>query len=84
MIEEYLRQVDELLSASPAVRDAEIIRRTFRDTEWEEALHYRYCVFLTDGGLLEMSERIVEMRGMMITTKYRHHWQDGNGHLRKR
>ena len=84
MIEEYLRQIDELLSASPAVRDVELIRRTVRDTEWEKVLHYRYRVFLSDGGLLEMSERLVEMRGRMTTTKYRHHWQDGNGHLLKR
>jgi hypothetical protein len=31
-----------------------------------------------------MSERLVEMRGMVTTTKYRHHWQDRDGHLRKR
>ncbi len=74
MIEEYLRQIDELPSASPAVRDVELIRRTVRDTEWEKVLHYRYRVFLSDGGLLEMSERLVEMRGRMTTTKYRHHW----------
>jgi len=84
MMEEYLRQIDELLSISPAVRDVEIIRRTLRDTEWEKVLHYRYRVLLTDGGLLEMSERLVEMRGMVTTTKYRHHWQDRDGHLRKR
>ena len=84
MIEEYLRQIDELLSASPAVRDVEIIRRTLRNTEWEQILHYRYRVLLSDGGLVEMSERLVEMRGMVTTTKYRHHWQDGQGHLLKR
>ena len=84
MIEDYLRQIEELLSASPAVRDVEIIRRTLRDTEWEKILHYRYRVFLTDGGLLEMSERLVEMRGVMTTTKYRYHWQDRTGRLHKR
>jgi hypothetical protein len=84
MIEEYLRQIDELLSASPAVRDVEIIRRTLRDTEWEKVLHYRYRVLLSDGGLVEMSERLVEMRDMVTTTKYRYHWQDGKGHLLKR
>lgn len=84
MIEDYLRQIDELLSASSAVRDVEIIRRTIRDTEWEKVLHYRYRVFLTDGGLIEMSERLVETRGVVTTTKYRHHWQDGTGRLRKR
>lgn len=40
MIEEYLQQLDQLLSASPAVRDVEIIRRSLRDTEWEKILHY--------------------------------------------
>jgi hypothetical protein len=33
MIEEYLRQIDELLSTSPVVNDVEIIRRSIRDTE---------------------------------------------------
>jgi hypothetical protein len=84
MIEAYLRQIDELLSASPAVRDIEIIRRTLRNTEWENVLHYRYRVLLSDGGLVEMSERLVEMRGEVTTTKYRYHWQDGHGHLLKR
>ena len=79
MIEEYLRQIDELLSASPQVRDVEIIRRTLRNTEWEKVLHYRYRALLTDGGLVEMSERLVEMRGMITTTKYSYHWQDGKG-----
>lgn len=84
MIEDYLRQIDELLSASPAVRDVEIIRRTLRDTEWEKVLHYRYRVLLADGSLLELNERLVEMRGVATTTKYRHHWQDRSGRLRKR
>ena len=84
MIEDYLQHIDELLSASPAVRDIEIIRRTLRNTEWEKVLHYRYRVFLTDGCLLEMSERLVERRGRVTTTKYRHHWQDREGRLRKR
>ena len=84
MIDDYLRQIDELLSASPVVRDVEIIRRTVRDTEWEKVLHYRYRVFLIDGGLVEMSERLVEIRGTVVTTKYRHHWQDSEGRLRQR
>jgi hypothetical protein len=31
MLEEYLRQIDELFSISPAVRDVEIVRRSVRD-----------------------------------------------------
>ncbi len=84
MIEEYLREIDELLIASPAVRSVEVVRRALRNTEWERVLHYRYRVFLADGGLVEMSERLVEMRGVMTTTTYRYHWQDAQGHLRKR
>ncbi len=84
MIEEYLRQIDELLSVSPAVRDIEVIRHTLRNTEWEKVSHYRYRILLSDGGLVEMSERLVEMRGIVTTTKYRHHWQDKHGRLRQR
>ena len=35
MIEEYLRQIDELLSINPAVREVEIVRRSVRDTDFE-------------------------------------------------
>ena len=41
MIEEYLQRIDALLSASPAVSEVEIIRRSIRDTELEKILHYR-------------------------------------------
>jgi hypothetical protein len=41
MIEAYLQSIDALLSASPLVRDVEIVRRTIRDTEFEKVLHYR-------------------------------------------
>jgi hypothetical protein len=84
MIEGYLRQIDELLSASPIVSAVEIIRHSVRDTELEKVLNYRYRATLTDGGMIELSERIVEMQGGMIVTRYRHHWQDGSGRLIKR
>ena len=50
MLEEYLRQIEELLSTSPVVRDVEIVRRTVRDTALEKVLNYRYRVMLADGG----------------------------------
>src|SRR5713101_1772676 len=84
MIEEYLQRLDELLSASPAVSDVEIIRRSIRDTELEKILHYHYRVMLANGGLVEMTERVLEVRGTLAVTKYRHHWQDSNGRLVKR
>ncbi|SRR6266511_1447493 len=79
MIEAYLCQIEELLSISPAVRDVEIVRRSVRDTDFEKALNYRYRVMLTDGSFVEMTERGLEVHGTLEVTKYRHHWQDGNG-----
>lgn len=84
MIETYLRQIDELLSASPMVSDVEILRRSIRDTELEKVLNYRYRVILADGGLVEMTERILEAQGVLKVTRYRHHWQDNAGRLIKR
>jgi len=84
MIEEYLQRIDELLSASPAVSDVEIIRRSIRDTELEKILHYRYRVILANGGFVEMTERVLEVRGTLTVTKYRHHWQDREGRLVRR
>ena len=84
MLEEYLRQIEELLSTSPVVRDVEIVRHTVRDTALEKVLNYRYRVILADGGFIEMTERVLEVQGTLEITKYRHHWQDGNGVLIKR
>jgi hypothetical protein len=84
MIDSYLRQIDELLSASPMVSDVEILRRSIRDTDLEKVLNYRYRVMLAGGGLVEMTERVLEARGALEVTKYRHHWQDSNGQLIKR
>jgi Family of unknown function (DUF6516) len=84
MLEEYLRQIEALLSTSPVVRDVEIARRTVRDTALEKVLNYRYRVMLVDGGFVEMTERVLEVQGTLEMTKYRHHWQDGNGVLIKR
>jgi hypothetical protein len=84
MIEAYLQGIDALLSASPLVRDVEVVRRSIRDTEFEKVLHYRYRVLLANGDFLEMTERVLEAREMLEVTKYRHHWQDRHGRLLKR
>jgi hypothetical protein len=81
MIERYLHRLDALLSASPCVHDVEVVRRSIRDTEFEKVLHYRYRVLLSNGDLVEMSERVLEAQGRLDVTKYRHHWQDRNGQL---
>ena len=84
MIEAYLHQLDEVLSTSTCVSDVEIVRRSMRDTDFEKVLNYRYRVSLTDGGLVEMTERVLEAHGTLEVTKYRHHWQDSHGLLIKR
>ena len=84
MLEDYFRQIEELLSTSPAVHDVEIVRRTVRDTALEKVLNYRNRVMLADGGFVEMTERVLEVQGTLEMTKYRQHWQDGNGVLIKR
>jgi len=84
MIEAYLQGIDALLSASPLVRDVEIMRRAIRDTEFEKVLHYRYRVLLANGDFIEMTERVLEAQGRLKVTKYRHHWQDRQSRLLKR
>ena len=84
MIGSYLRQIDEFLSTHPQVRDVEIVRRSVWDTGLERVLNHRYRVMLVDGGLVEMTERILEVQENLEVTKYRHHWQDRNGRLIKR
>src|SRR5262245_60647577 len=84
MIEAYLRHIEELLSTSLVVSDVEVVRRSLRDTDLEKVVNYRYRVTLVNGGLIEMTERVLERQGTLAVTKYRHHWQDSQGHLLKR
>ena len=44
----------------------------------------RHRLTLRDGGLLEMFERFQVVGGRLQVTKYRFHWQDTDGQLRKR
>ncbi len=73
MIEEYLKEIDELISASPEVIDVEVIRRAVWDTELEKVVLYRYRLKMSDGSLLELTERLVEEKGTLSIKKYRHH-----------
>jgi Family of unknown function (DUF6516) len=83
-LEEYLRQIEVILSTSPAVSEVVIIRRSIQDTDLEKVLNYRYRITLADGGLVEMTERVLEVQGRLEVTMYRHHWQNANGLLIKR
>jgi len=84
VIEQYLRELDELISASPDVIDVEIIRRSVWDTELEKVALYRYRLKMSDRSLLELTERLVEDKGTVSIKKYRHHWQSHDGQVIKR
>lgn len=76
--------LDVLISASPSIVDIDIIRRDIRDTGLEKTALFRYRIKLIDESLIEITERILEERGELKTTKYRYHWQTGSGKLIKR
>ena len=84
MIERYMNDLDVLISASPSIVDINIIRRDIRDTGLEKTALFRYRIQLIDDSLIEITERILEERGGLKTTKYRYHWQTGSGKLIKR
>ena len=84
MIAEYLRELDELISASPEVIEVEISRRSFWDTILEKIVVYRYRLTMSDGSLFELTERLVETEAILSISKYRHHWQSHDRQVIKR
>lgn len=84
MIEEYLRKLDEFISSTPEIIDVKVIRRSIWDTGLEKVANYRYKLTMSDGSLLELTERLIEERETLSLKKYRHHWQRPDGKVRKR
>ena len=84
MIERYMNDLDVLISTSAFIVNIDIIRRDIRDTGLEKTALFRYRIKLIDESLIEITERILEERGGLTTTKYRYHWQTGSGKLIKR
>lgn len=84
MINEYLKKLEELISASPEVIDVEIIRKSIWDTGLEKVALFRYKLTMSDKSLFELTERLVEEKGTLSTNKYRHHWQSSDGQVIKR
>lgn len=83
-IEEYLQELDELISVAPEVIDIKILRRSVWDTGMEKIAMYRYKLTMSDASVLELTERLVEMNKTIAITKYRHHWQNEKTHILKR
>jgi hypothetical protein len=84
MINDYLKQLDDFIMAADEILDVEVIRRAIWDTELEKIGLYRYKIYLSDGSLLELTERLVEEKDKLQVTKYRFHWQTKEGNLIKR
>jgi hypothetical protein len=83
-IEEYLQELDDLIDTAPEVVNVDITRLSVWDTGMEIVALYRYKLTLSDRSVLELTERLIEMRGTFTITKYRHHWQDRNAQIIKR
>ncbi len=56
MLEDYLREIDELISSATEALDVEILRRSVWDTGLEKVALYRYRLSMSDGSLLELTE----------------------------
>jgi len=84
MIDNYLEELDNLILAADEIIDIEILRKSIWETEFEKLGFYRYRTFFRDGSMAEFSERLIEEKGILKTTKYRFHWQNKDGGLIKR
>ena len=85
MIAEYFQEITMFLASRTWAESVRVIRYDVLETDAKKILIYRIRVTFSDGGLLEMMERIVEPEsGYSETTTYGFHWQSREGSLVKR
>ncbi len=85
MLNTYFNGIITRLSAYEWIRSVDVIRHSMDSTDEKDILLYRLRAHLADGSLLEMMERLTELKtGGTDTTKYSFHWQDAEGKLIKR
>jgi len=86
MITRYLDETNDALSSYEWIQFVETIRCDLEENDLKRILFYRFHVHLSDGGRLEIVERLVESKedGKLFVTKYSFHWQDKHGNLIKR
>ena len=86
MITLYLDGIKDALSSYEWIQFVETIRCDLEENDQKRILLYRFRVYLSDGGRLEIVERLVESKkdGSIYPTKYSFHWQDQHDHLIKR
>lgn len=76
-IAQYFDEVEARLIASKAVVSYRILRREITPLDGK----LRVKVILSDGGVAELFEYVVEIEGRIITRKYSFHWQDAQEKL---
>ena len=86
MITLYFNEIEDALSSYEWIQFVETVRCDLEENDQKRILFYRLRVYLSDGGRLEMVERIVESKkdGSIHPTKYSYHWQDQQGNVIKR
>lgn len=77
---DYLAHIKALIVLNPQVVHWVVVRE---EAQGDIGL-FRYRLTLRDDGLLEMFERFQVVEERLQVTKYRFHWQDADGQLRKR
>jgi len=81
-ISDYFDAVFLTALGSPEIKRVEKVRR--EESETGRSGFIRYRLTLINNDLVELTERVKVEAGEIIVTKYRHHWQDEEGHLIKR
>jgi hypothetical protein len=79
----YTQSTSPCFAVYISIVDIDIIRGDIRDTGLEKKALFHYRIKLIDESLIEITERILEERGGLTTTKYRYHWQTGIMDLRE-
>ena len=80
LIYDHFNAIEARLIASPIVAAFDVIRREVTPTDGK----MRIRATLTDDGLLELFEYVVEEQGQLNLQKYSFHWQDAKGELIQR
>lgn len=74
---DYISAIRQMILIHPSVRSFRVVRE---EDQVNSGL-IRYRLTLSDGGLLELSERFRIVGGTVHSLKYRFHWQDSDGNL---
>lgn len=81
-ISEYFDRIVFTAVSSPKVRRVERVR--YEEDATGSIGLIRCRLVLINDDLLELVERVEVQATGVVITKYRHHWQDSDGHLVKR